>query len=171
MRNSPLQGHYTLIEETPNRLLFTRTPRQRRNLGLTFGALTLILLAVAMYAFLRPRQDIGGFIAFIIFGILSAGIMLFAFVSWTVIEFNRPRQEVTRTRFVMGKPRKHDTLPFNQIKRVTVKATPGETGDAYAVQLYRQDSPSPWIVLPGYMIEGQASSVRKKILSFIQRND
>lgn len=171
MLTSPLQGHYTMLEEPPDRLLFTRTPRQRRNLGLTFGAMTLILFAVAMYSFLRPRQDMGGFAAFLFFGIISAGIMFVAFTSWTEIEFDRPRREITRTGFVMGKPWKRDTLPLNQIKRVTVKATPGETGNAYAVQLYRQDSPSPWIVFPGYTIEGQASSVRKKIQSFVQQDD
>ena len=165
MRTSPLQGHYTLLEETPDRLLFTRTPQQRRSLGLAFGALTVILAAVSIYSLLRPRQDVPGFSAFLVFGILSAGSALFVSTSWTEVEFNRLSREIVRRRYVLGKAWQVAAIPFEQVGRVTVQATPGEVENAYAVRIHRQGESSPWVTLWGYTVEHQAAGIRKKILS------
>lgn len=168
LREPRQQGHFTLLEETCDRLLFTRTPQQRRAVGLGFGLLTLILFAVAAYSLFRPRQDMGGFIAFVVFGLASTGVALSTFTAWIEIEFNRPRQEIIRNHIFLGKVMKRDTLPFGEVRNVAVKSISDEMEDSYAVHIFRKNEARSWIILPGYPAENQAARVRKKLLETLQ---
>jgi hypothetical protein len=170
MNSSPLQGYFTFIQETPDTLRFTRTAQQRGKLGLTLGAVAIVLFSTAFYSFTRSQRDMGGLVFFLLTGIVSAGAGLFFCFSWPEIEFNRLEHRIIKRRFIWNRGSTPEVLFFEQLEQVSIIRTWGEISDAYHIRLVRR-SGGVWASIPGYMIENQARDVRRKILALMQQTD
>jgi hypothetical protein len=167
MNTAPFQGHYTLLEETPGCMLFTRTLQQRCRSGLAVGAVAVGLFMVACYSLLRPQQDWPGFIFFLVSASACAGVAVYTRFSWTEIEICRPQHCILKRRYVWNRMRKPGTLSFDQLAGVTIKKTLAEFSDSFHLQLFLR-SGQVWATLPGYQVENQAQEIRKKILAGMQ---
>jgi len=154
-------GYYTLIQLTPDRLIFTRTRRQRRDAAIACSLFGLVALGVAAYSLVRPARDMAGFIFFLLVGTGLLVAALLALTCWTEIEFDAREQQVVKQRHVFGKVRVVDTLPYSRLKSIRVVKSLGEYDVAH-IKLILQ-SGRVWAALPGYFIENQAQSVRRRI--------
>jgi hypothetical protein len=170
MTSSPSQVFYTIIEETDFRLLFTRTPKQRWAAGLALGGVALVLFGTSLYSYLRPQRDLGGFIFFLLVGVIVAGMALYNGCSWMEIEFDALQRSVIRRYRIGNRVHTTERLQFEQIERINIRKTWGETVDACHIQLFIKPG-RVWTTLPGYLVENQAREVRHKILALIQKTD
>jgi hypothetical protein len=154
-------GYYTLIQLTPERLIFTRTRRQRHDAAIALSLFGLVALVVAAFSFVRPVRDIIGFIFFLLAG---TGLLIAALLSltyWTEIEFNAQEQHVVKQRHAFGKVWIVDTLPYSRFKSIRVVKSLGEYDLAHLKLIL--PSGRVWATLPGYFVENQAQAVRRRI--------
>ena len=159
-------GYYTLIQLTPDKLIFTRTRRQRRDAAIALSLFGLVALGVAVYSFVRPARDIVGFIFFLLAG---TGLLVAALLSqtyWTEIEFDAREQQVVKRRCAFGKVWVVDTLPYSRFKSIRVVKSLGEYDVAHLKLIH--PSGLVWAALPGYFVENQAQAVRRRIQEHMQ---
>jgi len=161
-------GYYTLIQLTPDSLIFTRTRRQRRDAAVALSLFGLVALGMAAYSLVRPARDIVGFAFFLLIGTGLLVAALLARTCWTEIEFNAQEQRVVKQRHVFGKVQIVDTLPYSQFKSIRVVKSLGEYDVAH-LKLILQ-SGHVWATLPGYFIENQAQAVRRRIQEHMQHS-
>jgi len=107
-----------------------------------------------------------GFVFFLLAGTGVAGLSVYFYSSWTEIEFNRQARQIIKRKHALGQARAIETLPFSQLKRVSVSKTLGEYADAYHIRLIVHADVA-WATLPGYMVENHASMMRQKIMGFL----
>lgn len=159
-------GYYTLVQLTPDSLVFTRTRRQRRDAAIACSLFGLVALGVAAYSLVRSARDIVGFIFFLLTGTGLLVAALLAQAYWTEIEFNAQEQNAVKQRHAFGKVWVVDTLPYSQLKSIRVIKTLGEY-DVANIKLILQ-SGRAWATLPGYFVENQAQAVRRRIQEHMQ---
>jgi len=159
-------GYYTLIQLTPDKLVFTRTRRQRRDAAIALSLFGLVALGVAAYSLVRPARDIIGFIFILLAGTGLLVAALLAQTYWTEIEFNAQEQNVVKQRHAFGKVRVVNTLPYSRLKSIRVVKFLGEY-DVTHLKLVLQ-SGHVWATLPGYFVENQAQAVRRRIQEHMQ---
>jgi hypothetical protein len=159
-------GYYTLIQLTPDKLVFTRTRRQRCDAVIALSLFGLVALGVAAYSLVRPARDIIGFIFFLLAGTGLPVAALLAQTYWTEIEFNAREQHVVKQRHAFGKVWVVDTLPYSRFKSIRVVKSLGEYDVAHLKLIL--PSGRVWATLPGYFVENQAQAVRRRIQEHMQ---
>jgi hypothetical protein len=147
-------GYYTLVQLTPDSLIFTRTRRQRRDAIIESSLFGLVALGVAAYSLVRPARDIVGCIFFLLVGTGLLVADLLAQTYWTEIESNAHEQHVVKQRCASGKVWIVDNLPYSRLKSIRVVKTLGEYEIAH-LKLILQ-SGHVGATLPGYFVENQA---------------
>jgi len=166
-KESSVRGYFVLADKTPDRLLFTRLPEQRRRAGIALGVVALSFWGVAAYSILRPRQDLAGFVFFLLGGLTVAAAAAYFSTSFTELEFNGLLREIVRRRIILGRLRNVDALPFERVRSIKIQTTYGEVLDAHHIRVI-DGSGSAWVTLPGYLNRNQADRVRQEIAKFIE---
>lgn len=167
MKRSSSEGYYTFIQESPERILLTRSKHARRSAALVWSVVALVLWAVAAYSLLRPIRDMTGFIFFTLagLGLLTAGVL--SLICWTEIEFDRLEQTIIKRLIAFRQVHVLKIISFEQLKTIRQKKEYDEDG---AIDLKLIDlSGKVWTTLPGYVFNSQGQKVRKKLLEFVQK--
>jgi len=169
MKKSLSEGYYTIIQDTPDRILFTHSVRDRRMTAITLALSALIVWSMSAYCLLRPDKDVPGFIFFLISGLVLLLVALFSLAWWTEIEFNSSSKTIVKRRYGFGREHQLGQISFNQLERIRLDKTYFE----YQVTHLKLIGPSGkvWATLPGYVIHNRGLKVRQKLLSLINSAD
>jgi hypothetical protein len=160
-------GYYSLIQLTPESIIFTRTLQQRRETALILAVLGLVALSVAIYSLFRPTRELFVFIFFLLTGVGVLVAALLALTCWMELEFDAPRQQIIKRRHIFGKVWVVETLPYCRCHSIRVVKHLGEYDVTHLKLII--GSGHTWASLPGYFYESQALSVRHRIQDHMRR--
>jgi len=166
MKRSLSEGYYTFLKETPGRLLFTRSWRDRCLAALVLTVSALVVWSVAAYSLLRPDRDMPGFIFFTQTGLGLLLAALFSLNCWTEIEFDANQRTIYKRRIAFGKFHLLEKLPFEQLKRIRLDKTHYEYEVTHLKLIGADDR--VWASIPGYVIHNQGIKVRQQLLTFMK---
>lgn len=167
MNRSLTEGYYTISRETPGLILFTPPVRNRNRTALVLVLFAMLTWGVAAYSFLRPGQDLPGFLFFLITGFVLLLSAVFKQAVWTEIEFNAADKTIHKRLYLFGKERSHAILPFARLEQIRLDKTYYE----YQFTHLKLIGPSGriWAVMPGYFIHHHGQKLRQKLLDFIKK--
>lgn len=160
-----IQGDYHLVEDTPERLVFTLSRQQRVSLSVSFMLLGVVLMALAVVSLMREDASLPGFILFLAMGVVAFVAAWVGRNRWYDLEFNTLQRQVIQRRHFITRERVMAVLPFEQMSEIQLVQSSRDVAPIFQLRLMTNKR-RVWAILPGYRDETAAHALRQKIADF-----